>query len=814
VAGILVLATALGFSIAVRARNYPNRALFHSDAALRYRYAEMVGQGRPVPVVDSLVQAPEGLRVRALDFILEDVVAGSVFRLVTRLAPTLAFSVYLKWFVCLCSSLMVLIVYLLGSALWQSRAAGVLSASFYAASLPSFERVLGNYLREEFTLPFIFLSLYCFMRALAERAGSRRAHVAGLGAGVFVFLALSSWHLSSFYLLCFMVAAGLVLFWSADFVPVVMPLRYVVAFTVLAGLVNEPLRGKAFLISPPVMLGACLLLVAAGYQRLGFSRRVAGALVVALAGLLIGTAMLLAARLGQFGHVYSLVLAKLKFLGVKPTNPELLPIQARLLWLGPFQSPSLASFLQGFAVVSLAALYPLARLAARAWRRLATRTEVLVLLFTPGFFLLYLLVSRLEVLAIVFVTLLLGGSLVLTGRRQRRALFAGLLLLLAFEVTKAAYYPRLESRVGALAKVLRGSKARSIETLSLQDTDKSQIFSRIKAETPRDAVFLARFAVSPMIAAYAGRAVVLQSVFEDNWIRQKVLECMAAYYGSESTLYALCRKYRVTHVLYEANQLLDNGQLGDRYIVDKLRLPTDCVAVTMHFRPESLRCFTPIFQTEYFRVFQVRDQPGDPASCRLPYALQYDPEIFAVDQMGDTFSDSLEAAGWKRISEIMARNMEGDKLVQANRLQDAADAYREALVWAPRQENVRLSLAACLWQIGRIDLAAQEYERLLQTAPENAEALCNLGIAYAQQGATEKAIAQFEKALNVDPKSVTVLINLALIYERAGQPERAIGLLEQARAIDPLDRRVQVQLTRLRNPSRPGTASPTPSRNR
>jgi len=814
IAGGTVLAAALAFSLAVKSRNYPNHSLYQSDAALRYRYAAMVGAGKRVPVVDSMVQAPEGLRVRALDFILEDVVAGSGFRLAARLAPGLDFPVYLKWFVCLFSSLMVLIVYLLGSTVWRSRVAGLLSAAYYAVALPSFERVLGNYLREEFALPFIFLSLYCFMRALAERAASGRAHVAGLGAGAFVFLALSSWHLSSFYLLCFTVAAGLVLFWSADFEPVVVPLRYVVAFTVLAGLVNEPLRGKAFLISPPVMLGACLLLVAAGYRRFGFSRRIAGALVVALAGLLIGSATLLAARLGQFGHVYSLVLAKLRFLGVKPANPGLLPIQARLLWLGPFQSPSLASFLQGFAVASLAALYPFVRLAARAARRLATRAEVLVLLFTPGFILLYLLVSRLEIFAVVFVALLLGGSLVLTERRHRSALFAGLLLLLAFEGTKAAYYPRLGSRAGALAKVLRGSKARSIEMPSLHDRDKAQIFDRIRSETPRDAVFLARFAVSPMIAAYAGRAVVLQSVFEDNWIRQKVLECMAAYYGPESTLYALCRKYRVTHVLYEANQLLDNGQLGDRYIVDKLRLPTDCAAVTMHFRPESLRCFTPIFQTEYFRVFQVRDQPGDPASYRLPYALQFDPEIFAVDQMGDTFSDSLEAAGWHRISETMAWSTEGDKLVQANRLQDAADAYRQALDRAPGQENVRLSLAACLWQMGRIDLAAQEYERLLQMAPENAEALCNLGIAYAQQGATEKAIAQFEKALNADPRSVTALLNLALIYGRAGQPERAIGLLEQARVIDPLDRRAQDLLSRLRSPGRPGTASPTPSRSR
>jgi hypothetical protein len=803
-AGILVLAAALVFSIAVRVRNYPDHSLFHSDAALRYRYAEMVGQGRPVPIVDSLVQAPEGLRVRALDFILEDVVAGNVYRLAARFVPGLEFPVYLKWFVCLFSSLMVLVVYLLGSAVWRKRAAGLLSAAFYAVSLPSFERVVGNYLREEFTLPFIFLSLYCFVRALGERGSSRRAHGAGLGAGVFVFLALSSWHLSSFYLLCFMVAAGLVLFWITDFEPAVIPLRYVMAFTVLAGLLNEPLRGKAFLISPPVMLGACLLIVAAGYQRFGFSRRTAGALLAVLAGLAVGLTMLLSARLGQFGHVYSLVLAKLKFLGVKPANPELLPIQARLLWLGPFQSPSLASFLQGFALVTLAALYPLARLATRAARRLAERAEVLVLLFAPGFFLLYLLVRRLEVFAIVFIALLLGGSLVRAGPRLRRALLVGLGILLAAEGVKALAYRSLEPRVESLARSLRGSQAQAIEMPSLQDADKSRIFGWIDRALPRNAVFLARFAVSPMIVAYTGRAAVLQSVFEDNWIRQKVLECMSAYYGPESALYELCRKYGVTHVLYEANQLLDNGVLGDRYVVDRLRLPTDCAAVKMHFRPESLRCFIPLFQTEYFRVFQVRDQPGPSAPFHLRYALQYDPAVFKVDEMGDTFSDSLEAKGWRTLSDVLTRSQAGARLASEGHLAAAETAYARVLELAPRLESSRLALAAVRLELGRPDLAAREYRRVLEQDLYSQEAWFGLAGVYRSQQSLAGEAAVLKDALNALPGNPNLLDALADALVAIGDTIGAIARYEQLLRIVPGEEDVRRRLELLRDRSSPG----------
>ena len=831
---MFLLVVAFAFGLAIRVRNYPDHVLYQSDAALRYRWAEMVAEGKPIPVVDSLIQAPEGLRVRALDLILEDVVAGTTYRIARRFAPRLDFPLFLKWFVCVFSALMIPVVYLLGRAVWLRRSAGLVSAAFYAAALPGFERVLGSYLREEVVLPFIFLSLYCFLRAMEDRNGNPKSetlnpnpdssfivvpagtakrehrssfplaqHAFAFGAGGFMFLALSSWHLSSFYLICFLLATGLVLFRTDDFAPVILPLRYLVAFTVLAGLLNEPLRGKGFLASPSVVFAGCLLVADAAHRRFALSRKTTAGLLLALTGVALGLTVLSSAGQGQFGHVYGLVLAKLRFLGVKPLDPARLTPDARLLWLGPFQSPGLAGFLQGFAALLLLALAPFALLARRAWRRTATRAELIMLLFFAGFGVLYLLVRRLEVFFLVPVAVLLGGSLVLARGRRRAVLLAALAVLFVFEVGKAATYPRVLSRAGALARALRGAHARTVESPSIHDPDQRRIFTWI-SRIPEDAIFMARFAVSPMIATYAGRASVLQPVFEDNWIREKVLECMSAYYGPESALYAVCRKYHASYVLYEANQLLDNRELGDRYIVNRPRLTTDCVAFRMHFQPESLHCFFPLVQTDYLRVFKVRDEPGPPVHQWLRYSLQYDPVLFHVNEMRDTFSDSLVAVGWSEISGILALVQEGNRLAVAGKTDEAARAYTSALDRAPEMEDTRMALGALRWRTARPDLSVQAYRQVLEQDPYNQDAYLALAGVYCQQRSLPMAREVLSQGLEALTGNPNLMAALAAVETQAGDTAAAIAQYQALLRVVPGEEDVlrQLELLQSRLPDR------------
>jgi tetratricopeptide (TPR) repeat protein len=310
---------------------------------------------------------------------------------------------------------------------------------------------------------------------------------------------------------------------------------------------------------------------------------------------------------------------------------------------------------------------------------------------------------------------------------------------------------------------------------------------------------MARFAVSPMIAAYAGRASVLQPVFEDSWIREKVLECMAAYYGPESALYAVCRKYHASYVLYEANQLLDNRELGDRYIVNRLRLPTDCVAFRMHFQPESLHCFIPIFQTDYLRIFKVREQPGPPVPYWLRYSLQYDPALFHVNEMSDTFSDSLVAVGWSEISGILARVNEGDRLAAAGKLDRAAEAYTSALDRAPGMEDTRMALGALRWRMARLDLAIREYQLVLEQNRYNQDAYLALAGVYRQQQSPALARDVLRRGLEALTGNPNLMSALAAVETEAGDTTAAIAQYEALLQVVPGEEGVQRQLELLRS---------------
>jgi len=264
----IVLAGLFFANVAFKARVYPEKPLYVSDSAMRYRYAVMASKGEHIPEIDRRLQAPEGLKVRSLLFLFQDKTIGCTYRIFSTLSPRVSFDLYLKWFVCIFSSLSVIAVFLVGSSVWRNRVAGLMAAAFYAVSIPGFERVIGHYLREEFALPFIFFSLYFFLASIGHSQDRKIANIHGFFAGVFTFLALSSWHLSGFYFLVLLVGVAIIAFSTADLKPVMRPTLYVVGFAVLAGFLNEPLRTRLFLASFSTVIGYCLVVTYAASLRL------------------------------------------------------------------------------------------------------------------------------------------------------------------------------------------------------------------------------------------------------------------------------------------------------------------------------------------------------------------------------------------------------------------------------------------------------------------------------------------------------------------------------------------------------------------
>jgi tetratricopeptide (TPR) repeat protein len=81
--------------------------------------------------------------------------------------------------------------------------------------------------------------------------------------------------------------------------------------------------------------------------------------------------------------------------------------------------------------------------------------------------------------------------------------------------------------------------------------------------------------------------------------------------------------------------------------------------------------------------------------------------------------------------------------------------------------------------------AIDQYQRALQTRPDDTNTRNNLGLALLQAGRLPEAIAQFEQVLRTKPDSTDARNNLGLALLQTGHAPEAIGQFEQALRIKP-----------------------------
>jgi tetratricopeptide (TPR) repeat protein len=94
----------------------------------------------------------------------------------------------------------------------------------------------------------------------------------------------------------------------------------------------------------------------------------------------------------------------------------------------------------------------------------------------------------------------------------------------------------------------------------------------------------------------------------------------------------------------------------------------------------------------------------------------------------------------------------GNLSMDANRFQDAIEAYGKALELDPKNVNVRVDMGTCYRRSGRPDKAAEEYRKAIEQNPGHFYAHMNLGVVLAYDfGKREEAIKEFELAIKADP---------------------------------------------------------------
>jgi hypothetical protein len=215
---------------------------------------------------------------------------------------------------------------LTSSDLWASLAV------LLALLTPANYRTIGFLLLgEDVALPLFGLHLGWLARATRTGRGGDYLASGCLAAG-----ALATWHAASF-----LVTLELGVLVLGTLVTGRSPLEarrawLVLVAPALAGLAVPVLRANGLLLSSAAALTLALLAPALARRRRELSAgqaRILAAAVLAVALLGLG-----AVAPSSYAHVYQVVLAKLRFLGRFPDDPNAIPFDARLLWQGPFET--------------------------------------------------------------------------------------------------------------------------------------------------------------------------------------------------------------------------------------------------------------------------------------------------------------------------------------------------------------------------------------------------------------------------------------------------------------------------------------------
>ena len=626
---------------------------FWMESAQRYRYVNMVSQGKSLPDPDYKMQAPEGYSPWT-DTVLQELLYGTLHR---RLAPEAELVPFVRALTPLISSTSIFAVALLVLALTRRKSSALFAGFLFAVAIPLAQRGTGaTIFREDIAFPVLVLHLAGLAWWLRDRK-----RTAALLSGVLLALSLLLWKVLTFYYLL------LVGFFATAHWLERSQTRWLLEGAVLtllpsglAALLPLSLRADSFLTSASFLSGLAVLgMLALEYfvRGGGRGRRRAGMVVLRpliAGGFFFVLRWLLPTERG-YSHAWETILAKLRFFGSKPADPELLSFHARHYWTGNYESPSLHELTSLWPWLILVAL-PGLLVVARSWfspgvlrgeldedEHRALGAEIpgrslvdirLPLSPAAAHFGLWMLVSfGSAFLAFRKLQLFFGLALVVLAalgfaEATRRSWRLGSFWLVPALIL-VVQSPGLEVRIcadkdGSCTDVL--TAASDLVQLGVPPTKSewravdvfpSAAFNELASEIPlrvaADEPILASFVISPFILAHLDRPTVLHCFFEGDLLG-RLEEVIEARFDSEEALWKVAKEYEARWYLHEAHHLLrTDARMSQRYVADELDWPGQAAVTKMQLVPEELERFELVWENDWFRLFRVLDEGELPA---------------------------------------------------------------------------------------------------------------------------------------------------------------------------------------------------------
>jgi len=769
--------------------------LFRVEEALRYQYAKLVSDGEKIPERDIAVQYPEGLEVKKHIPLTSEVFIGKLYRMLPL--KNVPFHIFLVYFMFFFSSLNVFAIYLFAWKCTGNRWAPFAAVIFYVTAFPSFARTItGGLVEEDFALFLIFMSYWFFLVAVEEDK-----FIFSIPAGLFLFIPLSSWHGTQFAFLLLLVYVVFEFFvrpekhfttetrkekgesgerekkhllglkdWTRNFIAtentkshgdyrrnnLIKSFAVMVGFNIAAGLIFAVLKTEYFIFSYAMLIAYALILTYV-FQQIKFLHNKWFGIPLFLGIcvlLLLVIAPLVQEHSADYGHIYALVINKIRYLGKKPLfakTVEQLSFDTKIMWQSSNVSPSLEHVKSNFLWIFVAGILGLLVNGWKFFRRRLSFLKEGIFYFTIVFFIYYLLIRRMYVFEIFFLPVFVSESIMVIWnwrtRRQSKIYLTGLLTIL---LGSCCVFQVKQSRAA-----IPGVARRIPE-------NRQEVIRWIKNNTPREAVILADIGISPEIITFAERKCILHNFFETTEIRRKTESFYRALFKPEKEFWEYCQKYQAGYVVYNWNWLLNVSADSIRYQVDAYRVHRNETCYLFNFEPENLKYFTLLWQSNHYRIYKVEKEPVQSRFEKntLQYVPFFNKRLFVEpnkeiwiegDTQGPIFDDDYAQERMQKVWEMPKVLARAKQYRQEGKYTEALAEYKKNVEADPYMPQARLSLGEFFLFLERYDEAIKELNRAINLDPNLVQGYYFLGIALANRGERKEAIDVFKQGLKLAP---------------------------------------------------------------